>query len=117
MHISRLHSSSCNIAFALQDFDLHARTEWDEDMVVAMYRKNPIKAGGTAKLWQIDMPEEFVGQTLRDISSGCRFNAGSEQVQRRAQIGRVALLRISSNSVRALFFYNPSSWLSNVLYK
>lgn len=60
-------------------FDLHATTDWDEDIVVPMYRKLPIKAGGTAKLWQIDIPEEFVGQTLRDISSGSRFNAGSEE--------------------------------------
>ena len=60
-------------------FDLHGTTDWDEDMVVPIYRKIPIKAGGTAELWQIDIPEEFVGQNLRDISSGSRFNAGSEE--------------------------------------
>lgn len=60
-------------------FNLHGTTDWDEDMVVPIYRKIPIKAGGTAELWQIDIPEEFVGQTLRDISSGSRFNAGSEE--------------------------------------
>lgn len=60
-------------------FDLHGRTDWDEDIVVPIYQKNAIKAGGTARLWQIDIPEEFVGQTLRDISSGSRFNAGSEE--------------------------------------
>lgn len=60
-------------------FDLHGSTEWDENMVVPIYEKNAIKAGGTAKLWQIDVPEEFVGQSLRDISSGSRFNAGREE--------------------------------------
>ena len=60
-------------------FNLHGRIEWDEDMVVPIYRKYSIKKGGTAQLWQIDIPEEFVGQTLRDVSSGSRFNAGSEE--------------------------------------
>ena len=61
-------------------FDLHSTTDLDdEDMVVPIYQKNHIKTGGTAKLWQIDIPEEFVGQTLRDVSSGSRFNAGSEE--------------------------------------
>ena len=60
-------------------FDLHGSTEWDEDIVVPINRKNRIKKGGTAILWQIDIPEEFVGQTLREVSSGSRFNAGSEE--------------------------------------
>ena len=60
-------------------FDLHVQTDWNEDMVVPIYRKNLIKEGGTAQLWQIDIPEEFVGQKLRDVSSGSRFNAGSEE--------------------------------------
>ena len=65
--------------FRPASFDLHDRNEWGEDKVVPIYRKIPIKAGGTAKLWQIDVPEEYVGDTLKDISSGSRFNAGSEE--------------------------------------
>ena len=60
-------------------FDLRGSTEWNEDMVVPIYRKDSIKKGGTAQLWHIDIPEEFVGQSLRDVSSGSRFNAASEE--------------------------------------
>ena len=79
------HSGLSSAFFELQhlfrpaSFDLHDRNIWGEDKVVPIYRKIPIKAGGTAKLWQIDVPEEYVGHALRDISSGSRFNAGSEE--------------------------------------
>ena len=65
--------------FRPASFDLYDRNDWGEDKVVPIYQKNSIKAGGTAQLWQIDVPEEYVGHSLRDISSGSRFNAGSEQ--------------------------------------
>ena len=65
--------------FRPASFDLHDTNDWGEDKVVPIYRKNSIKAGGTAKLWQIDVPEEYVGHALRDISSGSRFNAGSDK--------------------------------------
>ena len=56
-------------------FELHMRYSWDEDTVLPIYRKNPIKEGGTAHLYQIDIPEEFVGEKLRDVCAGSRFNA------------------------------------------
>ena len=59
-------------------FDLHGRTEWDRDTVVPIYRKNHIKSGATASLWQIDVPEEFVGEKLRDVASGSRFNNNTD---------------------------------------
>lgn len=60
-------------------FDLHSRADWNEDTVVPICRRKPIKPGGTAELWQIDIPEEFVGHTLREISSGSRFNEGGSE--------------------------------------
>lgn len=65
--------------FRPASFDLHDSNDWGEDKVIPIYRKIPIKSGGTAKLWQIDVPEEYVGHALRDIASGSRFNEGSEQ--------------------------------------
>ena len=60
-------------------FDLHNRTAWNEHMVVPICRRNPIKEGATASLWQVDVPEEFVGQKLRDAASGSRFNANTDE--------------------------------------
>ena len=60
-------------------FELHKRSNWDEDVVIPIYHSNPIKEGGTAELYQIDVPEEFVGWKLRDACAGSRFNAGSEE--------------------------------------
>ena len=81
----RDHAGLSSAFFELQhrfrpaSFELYDRNDWGEDKVVPIYRKNPIKAGGTAKLWQIDVPVEYVGHALRDIYSGSRFNAGSEK--------------------------------------
>lgn len=60
-------------------FNLHQGADWDdEDAVVPICEKNSInKKGGTAELWQIAVPEEFVGHTLRYISSGSRFNVNA----------------------------------------
>ena len=66
-------------SFRPAGFNLRDRNEWDEDKVVPIYRKVPIKRGGTAELWQIEVPEEYVGHALRDMASGSRFNEGSEQ--------------------------------------
>ena len=60
-------------------FDLYHRADWDDEhTVVPICRKKLInKKGGTAELWQIAIPEEFVGHKLRDISSGSRFDANA----------------------------------------
>ena len=56
-------------------FNLYHSADWDDEhKVVPICEKNAInKKGGTAELWQIAVPEEFVDHTLRDISSGSRF--------------------------------------------
>ena len=57
-------------------FDLYLGADWEENVVIPICEKVPINTkGGTADLWQIAVPEEFVGQKLRNISSGSRFNA------------------------------------------
>ncbi len=60
-------------------FELHAIKNWDQDTIIPIVRHNPIKAGGTAKLYQIDVPEEFVGEKLRYVCAGSRFNAASNR--------------------------------------
>ena len=46
--------------FRPASFDLHDRNDWGEDKVVPICRKNSIKVGETAKVWQIDVPEEYL---------------------------------------------------------
>ena len=60
-------------------FDLYGGHDWSEDTVIPIYQRNPIKKGGTAEIYQIDVPEEFVGLNLRDVCAGSRFNAGSDE--------------------------------------
>ena len=60
-------------------FELHGGKVWDENMVVPIYRKSEIRSGGTASLWQIDVPEEFIGEKLRDKASGSRLNANTDE--------------------------------------
>jgi hypothetical protein len=43
-------------------------------MVIPICRKEKINnKGGTAPLWQIEVPEEFVGPRLRDVIPSARF--------------------------------------------
>ena len=56
-------------------FQYHAA--WSNDMVIPICRKTPINEGGTAHIWQIEVPEEFVEERLRQESSRSRFNAAS----------------------------------------
>lgn len=60
-------------------FNLYQGADWDDEhKVVPICEKKSInKRGGTAELWQIAVPEEFVGHTLRDISSGSRFKVSA----------------------------------------
>lgn len=62
-------------------FNLYQGADWDDEhTVVPICEKNSInKKGGTAELWQIAVPEEFVGHKLRDISSGSRFNVNADK--------------------------------------
>lgn len=71
--------------FELQDrfkparFDWQMKNIWSNNTVIPICQKNPIRKGGTAQLYQIDIPEEFVGETLRRVCAGSRFNAASEE--------------------------------------
>ena len=65
--------------FCPTKFDLYLGTHWEEKVVVPICEKNAITQGGTAELWQIAVPEDFVGHKLREISFGSKFNAGTEK--------------------------------------
>ena len=60
-------------------FDLYGRTEWKENTVIPIYRKNLIRERAIASLWQVDVPEEFVGERLKDAASCSRFNANTDE--------------------------------------
>ena len=60
--------------FCPAKFEMHGDDDWGEEVVIPICEKNPIKKGGTAELWQISVPEEFVGPSLRNIASGSRFD-------------------------------------------
>lgn len=60
-------------------FDLRRTQHWGDRRVVPICARNLITSkGGTAKLYQIAVPEEFVGSNLRDLS-GSRFDASSKE--------------------------------------
>jgi hypothetical protein len=55
-------------------FELGESYDWPEEMVIPICRKEKINnKGGTAQLWRIEIPEEFVGSRLRDVIPGARF--------------------------------------------
>ncbi|KAL9609992.1 MAG: hypothetical protein Q9167_005265 [Letrouitia subvulpina] len=56
-------------------FNFQRPANWNKDVVIPICSKAPINKGGTAHLWQIDVPEEFVEEDLRKESSTSRFNA------------------------------------------
>lgn len=58
-------------------FDFQRAANWNEDVVIPICSKNRINEGGTAHLWQIEVPEEFVEEDLRKQSSTSRFNAAT----------------------------------------
>jgi hypothetical protein len=60
-------------------FDWQMKGVWDSNTVIPICQKLPIKKGGTAQIYQIDVPEEFVGEKLRSVCAGSRFNAASEE--------------------------------------
>ena len=65
--------------FTPAKFELRQGKKWERDTVIPIYQKNPIKEGGTAQLYQIDIPEEFVDEKLRHVCAGSRFNAASTE--------------------------------------
>ena len=54
-------------------FDLYLQADWYDEVVLPISEQNPITKGGIGTLWQISVSEEFIGQKLRDISSGSRY--------------------------------------------
>ncbi len=65
--------------FTPAKFELHTTNRWDRHTVIPIQEKNPIKEGGTAQLYQIDIPEEFVGEAMRRVCAGSRFNEASTE--------------------------------------
>ncbi|KAL8690381.1 MAG: hypothetical protein Q9218_004160 [Villophora microphyllina] len=58
-------------------FEYQRPANWGKDVVLPICSKQPINEGGTAHLWLIEVPEEFVGEDLRKESSRSRFNAAT----------------------------------------
>ena len=59
-------------------FKFRNHAKWNQDVVIPIYSKTPINEGGTAHLWLIDVPEEFVEESLRiQLSKRSRFNAAT----------------------------------------
>jgi hypothetical protein len=55
-------------------FDFQGSYDWPEEMVIPICRKEKINnKGGTAQLWQIEIPEEFVSSRLRDAIPSARL--------------------------------------------
>ena len=65
--------------FCPHKFDLLLGADLEEERVIPIREMNHIKQGGTADLWQICVPEDFVGRRLREVSAGSKHNAGSEE--------------------------------------
>ncbi|KAL8732449.1 MAG: hypothetical protein Q9181_003945 [Wetmoreana brouardii] len=61
--------------FCPAKFGYQRSANWNKDYVIPICRKSPINEGGTAHLWLIDVPEEFVEEGLRTESISSRFNA------------------------------------------
>ena len=60
-------------------FDFQKKANWNKDVVIPICSKEPINEGGTAHLWLINVPEEFIEESLRKESIGSRFDAGSKE--------------------------------------
>ncbi|KAL8698877.1 MAG: hypothetical protein Q9201_006328 [Fulgogasparrea decipioides] len=56
-------------------FEYQRPANWNKDVVIPICNKTPINEGGTAHLWLIDVPEDFVETGLRMESQRSRFNA------------------------------------------
>ena len=60
--------------FCPAKFEMYGADDWGQEVVIPISTKNLIKKGSTRELWQISVPEEFVGPRLRHIASGSRFD-------------------------------------------
>ena len=58
-------------------FKFQRHANWNQDVVIPIYSKTPINEGGTAHLWLIDVPEEFVEESLRIKSCKSKFNVAT----------------------------------------
>ncbi|KAI4218743.1 MAG: hypothetical protein L6R36_008776 [Xanthoria steineri] len=62
-------------AFCPAKFELHRAREYTEHSILPICRKEKInEKGGTAKLWWIDVKEEFVGNALKQAVAFSRYN-------------------------------------------
>ncbi|CAL8583949.1 hypothetical protein XPA_009559 [Xanthoria parietina] len=62
-------------AFCPAKFELHRGREYTEHSILPICRKEEInEKGGTARLWWIDVKEEFVGNALKQAVAFSRYN-------------------------------------------
>ena len=61
--------------FCAAKFELGAGRQYFKNRIIPICRKKTINdKGGTAKLWEIEVQEEFVGKTLRDVVWKSRYD-------------------------------------------
>jgi hypothetical protein len=61
--------------FCPAKFDLHKSKEgYNKNIIIPICKKQEIKKGGTAQLWQIAVQEEFVGPKLREAVKDSWFD-------------------------------------------
>ena len=89
--------------------DLRRTQDWGDRTVVPICERNLITSkGGTAKLYQIAVPEEFVGSTLRDLCLGSRFNASSKDEDEPEWVSRHPRTYIEIHQAcYSILFYGP----------
>jgi hypothetical protein len=67
-------------AFSPATFDLHLGQEWAKNRVIPICNKEEINVGGTAKVYQIEVQEEFVGEQLKEVVSASRYNNPNDRL-------------------------------------
>lgn len=67
-------------AFSPATFDLHLGQEWAENRVIPICNKEEINVGGTAKVYQIEVQEEFVSGQLKEVVSASRYNNPNDRL-------------------------------------
>jgi hypothetical protein len=63
-------------AYCAVKFDLYLGQDYPKNRIIPICSKEEINTkGGTARLWQIEVQEEFVGQQLREVVSTSSFDS------------------------------------------
>lgn len=68
--------------FCPAKFDLHLGQEYNEHRILPICQKAKInEKGGTARLWQIEVKEEFVGDALKQAVDFSRYNRSTSNTE------------------------------------